>query len=403
MAKICLVTPHHLCFNPRLVREADSLVAAGHEVGVIACQREDELVLADKQLMSRRHWRAEFVDIRRSSTSRWLIAGATSKIAAKLHAAGFTSPTVGLASYIKGRRRMETMAAAEPADWYIAHTQSALPAAEHAARLHGAKLGFDCEDLLADGSLDPADIVRDIERRYLPLCHYVSVPSRCIADRVVADYGIRPPLVLYNVFPLALRRDAKSPSQRRRNNKVLLHWFGQTIGAGRGLEEAIRGASGLTGKVEFHIRGRFARGYPDALRRVADEAGLAGDLFFHPVLQHDEMIAAIAEYDIGLALEPNTDGNASLTVSNKLFSYMLAGVANIVSDTPGQREIMDHCSESGVVYQSGSAESFRAALDRWLGSRDDLERAKQAAWDAASSQFCWDSLEPQFLAQFKPR
>src|SRR5665213_3279271 len=35
MARICLISPGHLSTNPRLVKEADALVAAGHEVSVI--------------------------------------------------------------------------------------------------------------------------------------------------------------------------------------------------------------------------------------------------------------------------------------------------------------------------------------------------------------------------------
>jgi len=36
MKKICLVSPGHVASNPRLVKEANSLVAAGYDVRVVA-------------------------------------------------------------------------------------------------------------------------------------------------------------------------------------------------------------------------------------------------------------------------------------------------------------------------------------------------------------------------------
>ena len=49
--RICSITPHQLLNNPRLVREADALADAGHDVRVIAVKmlpdqsaRDDELV-----------------------------------------------------------------------------------------------------------------------------------------------------------------------------------------------------------------------------------------------------------------------------------------------------------------------------------------------------------------------
>ena len=43
-------------------------------------------------------------------------------------------------------------------------------------------------------------------------------------------------------------------------------------------------------------------------------------------VDHDELIHTMTEFDIGLALERPDDSNYSLTVTNKIFSYFLAGL-----------------------------------------------------------------------------
>ena len=49
MARICIVTPGALGSNPRVVKEADALVRAGHDVHVIAT-RSLAVVDAQRQL-----------------------------------------------------------------------------------------------------------------------------------------------------------------------------------------------------------------------------------------------------------------------------------------------------------------------------------------------------------------
>ena len=53
-------------------------------------------------------------------------------------------------------------------------------------------------------------------------------------------------------------------------------------------------------------------------------------------------------FDVGLALERPENANYSRTVTNKLFSYLLAGLAVAASDTPGQRQVMSQVPNAGI-------------------------------------------------------
>jgi glycosyltransferase involved in cell wall biosynthesis len=392
MARICLITPHHVSFQPRTLREADSLHEAGHDVRVVCRQVDPFMTDSDGRLMRTRGWRLQAVDLRRHGPRRraWLFESLNSELSLLLFRAGLKTSGVAARAYVRGGDSLASIAASEPADWFIAHTQAALPAAAAAARHGNAGLGFDCEDLLAEFDDASAEIVRRIEREYLPLCDYVSTPSRCVASRLEGDYKIGAPTVLYNVFPLHLAEGMLPPAERPLAPGLRLHWFGQTVGPGRGIEEAVEAIGLLQGGVELHLRGRISEAYRSELERLARDKGGEGCVTFHPLVQHDELIRDMGSFDVGLALESPGHGNYSLTVTNKLFSYMLAGLAVAATDTPGQREVLEHAPSAGFLYPSGDVRGLADGLRRWLGDAEELRRARQAAWDAARERFCWD-------------
>jgi glycosyltransferase involved in cell wall biosynthesis len=298
-------------------------------------------------------------------------------------------------SYTTALPEQRRQASLETADWFIAHAQAALPIAATAAKRWNARLGFDCEDLLAEHGTDPPEIVRQIEATYLRDCEYVSAPSQGIADRLQGDYGIKPPVVLYNVFPLHLAEGMAPPSQRPASSVLRLHWFSQTIGHGRGIEEAIE-ACGILGEgVELHLRGNPSRGYDAVLQDLASRHKVK--LKLYPQIEHDDLIRSMDQFDVGLALERGEHTNYALTVTNKIGSYLLAGLAIAATETSGQGEILSQVPSAGFLYPSGEPKLLAEGLRRWLDDRVALRDAQQAAWDAARRRFCWDVEKTKFF------
>ena len=396
--RVCLVGAAHPCYNPRLVREADALAQAGHQVRVVAPLFNPALVEKDRALMAHRRWRLERVDfLPQHGRLRSLWIRGRRKLAQEI-ARGFATPALAEHSYTPALAEMRELATREPADWFIAHTQAALPAAAAAAAHWNARLGFDCEDLLAHAPGEPGALLRVIEAEYLPRCAYVSAASPLMAEQLARDHRIPPPVVLYNVFPLELAEGMLAPGERRAAAVLRLHWFGQTIGPGRGLEDAVAALAHLPGEVELHLRGNPSAGYRERLEELA--GGGRQRLFFLPPLEHDEVIRAMEPFDAGLALERPDHGNYSLTVTNKLFSYLLAGLAVAATNTPGQREVMAQIPAAGFFYPPGDARALAAGLLNWARDRQSLRAAQQASWNAARARFCWDREREKFLALF---
>jgi len=260
-------------------------------------------------------------------------------------------------------------------------------------------LGFDCEDLLAENGTDPVDIIECIQSEYLPLCDYVSAPSKCVGRRLTEKYRIDSPLILYNVSPTYLAAGMTSPVARAERPTVRLYWSGQTIGEGRGIEEAIT-ALGImaTEPVELHLRGRLGSDFRSRIEGLARDAGVLDKLFIHGIVPPQDFIRTMAQFDVGLALERADHGNYSLTATNKLFGYLLAGLAVAATDTSGHRELMEQIPAAGFLYQAGNPAALAVGLRRWISERDSLCATKRAAWDAARIHFCWD-IEKEKLFQ----
>ena len=144
-------------------------------------------------------------------------------------------------------------------------------------------------------------------------------------------------------------------------------WFSQTIGPGRGIEEFLaawvltRGASQacLLGDISDSFRAGLTSLVPEERRQW---------IKFLPLTSPRELEVVIASQDLGLALEPNTPESRYLTVTNKIFQYLNAGLAVIASPTAGQLEVMSSVPESGLVVDLGNPRIVAEQLDSLLSN-----------------------------------
>ena len=166
-----------------------------------------------------------------------------------------------------------------------------------------------------------------------------------------------------------------------------LYWFSQTIGPNRGLEDAVRALPLLPDDVVLSLRGGWAHGYEHDLRSLAASLGVDYRLRALPHCRPDEVIRRAAEHDVGLALEPGNRQNNDLAVSNKLFTYLLAGIPAVVTETVGQQGICEGLPDATRLYKVGNVGELGRSL---LSLLEDPE-AKVAAQNAAQHRYNWDT------------
>jgi glycosyltransferase involved in cell wall biosynthesis len=102
------------------------------------------------------------------------------------------------------------------------------------------------------------------------------------------------------------------------------------------------------------------------------------------------MVEVSQGYDVGLALEQPHVLNHDLCLSNKAFTYMLAGLAVAMTDTRGQKPLALDMGAGAVLYRPGDVKALAEKLQCWAKDKSRLARAKAAAWEAARRRWHWD-------------
>ncbi len=396
---ICLVTPGHLSTNPRLVKEADALSAAGYAVSIVAARFIPWADAADSEFAVR-PWRVKKVAF-------GPLAGRPTHVAQSLMRRFCLFAWRGLGLWPERAFHpvipsLTRAACSTQADFYIAHNLAALPAAYQAAKKHGAKLGFDAEDFHSGEMTNTPEnahrlrLMREIEMRYLPRCDYLTAASPGIAKAYAVAYGVPVPTVILNVFPLPDPPVAPSDHGAAQPSPSL-YWFSQTIGPDRGLEKVVEAIARSKSRPCLFLRGNPAPGYQQVLTELAEQLGAGDRLRFLAPAQPGEMVSLAAEYDLGLATELSTTVNRDICLSNKLFTYLLAGLPVLASATAAQSELAADLPDAVFAYPQQDACVLAEKMDELLLSPFRLASARRAAWQRGHRQFNWDLEKCTFL------
>lgn len=393
--QVCILTAAQLCHNPRAYKEAQALGEAGYRVRVLGASLDPWLKARDEKLL--RSAAFEFQPVL-DLTSRQPIercqairGRAYTRVARAAHRLiGRESPYQlgpSVAALAKAARSTH-------AELYIAHMEPALFVARQ-LRAEGRKVAVDFEDWHSE-SLSPQArrqrplcLLRSLERELLHCALFSLCPSQAMSRALARAYGCPPPLVLYNAFPRAsARRTIGMPADRTDCTRPSIHWFSQTLGAGRGLETLLAALPLLRTPVEVHLRGRMTAGYRaqiDGLLSMATRAYVV----FHDLVDNEELPHRIAEHDIGFAGELLTCRNYELTVTNKILQYLQAGLAVVASDTEGHREVANRAPGAVRLFKVGDPVDLAEQLNDWLNSAERLQQARRSARTAADV-FCWE-------------
>jgi glycosyltransferase involved in cell wall biosynthesis len=395
---VCVITPGSLASNPRLLKEAQALHEAGYGVTAVVSDYSDSFRGYDNEIERQVPW--PVVRVSRPAGERYarMAAKAFARTSDKVGVA--PSPHVAAAALgglPDGLRRATLRVRA---DLYIAHYIAALPAAAAAAHRHGAMLGFDAEDFHSgEGGDTPDDafrmrMVRRVEEAILPGCSHLTAASPLIGKAYAARYGVAP-VTLLNVFPLAMAPAAPSPRPTTPNS-LRAYWFSQTVGLDRGLQPFIQAMARARTRVTLDIRGNDRWGHGSKLMELARDLGIADRVKLLPMAPPEEMVRLATSYDLGLSLETDTSENRRVCLTNKIFTYLLAGVPVMMSDTPAQSALAADLADAACVVSLLDADGMARALDRLGGSCEALAAARDTAWRKGQKRYNWD-VEKQAL------
>jgi glycosyltransferase involved in cell wall biosynthesis len=249
--------------------------------------------------------------------------------------------------------------------------------------LTGSRLVYDSHELWPDRNLRPEP------RGWLLLCESLFVR---VADEVITTspgyaqvlarrYRIASPEVVRNVPGWHVEPDR----DRQETAAPLAVYFG-ALTRNRGLATALR-ALALVPELRMRFVGPEAWGYRGDLAALAEELGVSDRLELLDPVPPDRAASVLVDADIGLALIEPACLSYRMTLPNKLYEYVAAGLPILSSDVPVLAgEVRHH--ELGLVADpadpAGVAEAIRtmlepAALSKFRDAAELL--AAEVSWD----------------------
>jgi glycosyltransferase involved in cell wall biosynthesis len=176
------------------------------------------------------------------------------------------------------------------------------------------------------------------------------------------------------------------------------YWFSQTIGPDRGLQAFIQAMARTRARVTLHVRGSDHWGHGKNLVALARSLQIADRVELLPMASPFRMIEFAGQYDVGLSLEADVSESRRRCLTNKIFTYLLAGRPVLMSDTPAQTALARDLGQAAALVSLSDPAMIADQLDRWALSPEALRAAREAAWQLARTRYNWQVEQRAFLA-----
>jgi hypothetical protein len=273
------------------------------------------------------------------------------------------------------------------ADVWLANDWTMLPVASRLAKERGGFYGYDTHELATDEFADrlrwrfwKRPLVRAIERRSIGGAAVVSVVSEGIAKRLQDLYSLpRLPAVIRNT-PIF-----EGTSFRPTTAQIRVIYQGIIV-PGRGLEAVIDSVCAWRPEFDLTIRGPGNTSFLHALQRRISGRGLEARVRLAPPVRMTSLVQEAAAFDIGLFALPRSSRHNELALPNKLFEYIMAGLAICVTELPEMARLLRQHHLGVTIPQLDPG-----AIAKTINSLDpqSINRYKRNALTAAQ-QLCWE-------------
>jgi glycosyltransferase involved in cell wall biosynthesis len=265
-------------------------------------------------------------------------------------------------------------------------------------RHHGCKLIYDTHEL--ETKVQATRGVRRIysqrlERTLIHNCDAVVCVSDGIADWYAAQYGIPRPLVVRNVPDGRSQMVTEAAGDLRARCAVppdaLLFLYQGRIAEGRQVEEFLRVFANVP--PDRHL---VLMGHGELVEAVRRAAANRPNIHYHPAVPPNEVLAHVAQADVGLVGVENRCLSYYLSLPNKLFECLVATIPVIVPDLPEMQRVVDRY-RCGWTW-SGDTDQL-VSLIRRLSFQE--VRAKQEGASVASRELSWEREEQGLLRLYQ--
>ena len=294
-------------------------------------------------------------------------------------------PTSGLGRELRGLVRLtrlalvtaKLLAASRSLRTDVVHANDldTLPAGFLLARRAKARLVYDAHELYSGFEADPPRLWHRLslalEGALARRADAVVTVSEPIADELTRRLRLRrEPLLVLNCPPL------EPVDVEPRPGAPVRAIYQAAVGPGRVLDDVVEAARAAP-QVDVSVRLLGWEGWLDGVR-------------VEPPVAPGELVSALAAYDVGLVIDRPLTDNARLALPNKLFEYLMAGLAVVVPRAPAMAKLVEEHGV-GVVYDAGG---LGGALQQLASDRDALDEMRRRARELAVTRFNAETQAP---------
>lgn len=276
----------------------------------------------------------------------------------------------------------------EGGDVWHGHDLEALPFVFLARGLKGGKLVYDSHELWRGydwpGSGGRWGAARRLlwqvwlwlEKALAKRCHLVITVNESCAREMAGALGIKPPLVLRNCVDPVYKIGLVPAGLRERlglNREELLVVYSGHLKKGRGLESLLKAWAALPARGHLAFLGSGP--LEEHLQGFVYSAGLK-NVHFLPPVQAWEQPGFLKGASLGVVLTEERDLSSRLSLPNKLFEYVAAGIPVLASGLPEISRLVEEYG-IGLLTVPGDPGSVKAALEEILNGGKKLAEFKK--------------------------
>lgn len=273
-----------------------------------------------------------------------------------------------------------------------------------AKRRTGAKLIFDAHEFWLDMGLQvPRTMiwVFKMSEKYLlkKIDGYITVNEPIIrkTESYYNHHFTVPAIVVYNCPYYQKMTINKKGSKTKEKIKIL---YQGRYALHRGLEQLALAMNYLPARAELSFRAIKDAPIEKILKQIVKENKLENRVRFLPAVPMKKMVQSARGFDIGVVAYIPVHADNKLCTPNKLFEYMMAGLALAVSDLPVLRFIAKKY-KNGVMFNPREPKSIAKALNGLISNQKELRQMQQNSLKAARDPFCWEKQQEKLSKLYR--
>lgn len=360
---ILMTTADHLMIDRRILQQARTLVAHGHQVTLLAgfeCPQRQSYVEDGVRI-------ERFVyDWGDSRFAPWMQRLGL-RPGSRVHAwawrlfRGWASRLAALNSF---EQFVHDRMSEYQADILHVHDFPMLAPAVQLARRHRLALIYDAHELYYAKVQLPRSVQRRYRKREARLIGQVDAAitvNPYIARLMAERYSVPAPHVILNAAPLAVQ--APPGALRGRfglppNARIVLYqgW----ISDNRGIERLVEAAQLFDRDTYLVLVGYGA--YEDALKARVESLGLQGRVLFYGGVPSAQLHELTCDADLGVIPYHGVDENNFYCSPNKLFEFAIAELPFVCNDLPFLRDVVQ-AHGNGLLADLGSPRAIAQAVN----------------------------------------